>query len=109
MDAEKNKVMYLNLLLFPSYRMDWGLLPAQGSAWFSLLFCSRTDDFGWLELWNSQLEAAADCRICSYICLLLLFPVSGIWTQLLADTAEASAAVRRQQLRSRLGISCSEC
>ncbi|XP_014112202.1 PREDICTED: solute carrier family 22 member 13 isoform X2 [Pseudopodoces humilis] len=58
--------------LSDSYRMDRCLLPAKGSAHFSLLFRHGADDFGWFELWDSQLEAAGNCRICSYICLFLL-------------------------------------
>ncbi|XP_025907725.1 solute carrier family 22 member 13-like isoform X3 [Nothoprocta perdicaria] len=60
-----------------SYGMGWCLLPAPRSACFSLLFCHRTDDFGWLELRYPQLETVTDCRICTYICpflLLLLKP-----------------------------------
>lgn len=49
---------------------------AKGSAYFSLLLRHRSDDFGWLELWYSQLEAAADYRICSSVCSFLLHLVS---------------------------------
>lgn len=69
--------------------MDRCLLPAKGSACVSLLFRHRTDDFGWFELRNPQLEAAGDCRICSSICPFLLHLVRGRWAEILADRTAA--------------------
>ena len=65
--------------------MGWCLLPAKGSAYFSLLYRHRPDAFGWLELWYSQLEAAGDCRICSNVCPFLLHLVSRNGAELLED------------------------